>query len=66
LNIGVEHMQDFLETTRKPYYAGTFSYGGRGGHGWNPFKSRGELVRLMAAHVEKSAPPGRANKAWRY
>jgi hypothetical protein len=59
-------MQDFLETTRKPYYAGTFSYGGRGGHGWNPFKSRGELVRLMAAHVEKSAPPGRANKAWRY
>ena len=66
LNVGVEHMQDFLESTRDPYYAGTFSYGGRGGHGWSPFRSRGELIRVMAAHVAKNAPPGKANKGWRH
>ena len=66
LNIGVEHMQDFLESTRDPHYAGTFSYGGRGGHGWSPFKSRGELIRLMADHVQRNAPPGKASRTWRY
>ena len=29
----VEHLEDFLMTTKEPYFAGTFSYGGRGGHG---------------------------------
>lgn len=66
LNIGVEHMQDFLESTSDPYYAGTFSFGGRGGHGWTPFKSRGELIRVMAAHVQSNAPSGRGNRGWRY
>jgi len=66
LNIGVEHMEDYLESTRNPYYGGTFAYGGRGGHGWSPFKSRGELIRLMADHVQRNAPPGRGNKTWRY
>ncbi|MAG58436.1 MAG: hypothetical protein CMJ83_19280 [Planctomycetes bacterium] len=66
LNIGVEHMEDFLESTRSPYYGGTFAYGGRGGHGWSPFKARGELIRLMAAHVQRHAPAGRDAKRWRY
>ena len=64
LNIGVEHMEDFLETTRDPYYAGTFSYGGRGGHSWSPFRG-GELIRAMAAHVAKNAPAG-VPKDWQY
>ena len=33
LNFGVYHMEDFLENTSDPYYAGTFTYGPRGGHG---------------------------------
>lgn len=64
LNIGVEHLEDFLETTRNPYYGGSFSYGGRGGHSWSPFQSRGQLIRVMAAHVLAHAPAGRQNRAW--
>lgn len=67
LNIGVEHMEDFLESTREPYFAGTFNWGGGpdGGHGWRPFSTNGELIRTMAAQVERNAPPG-SGKAWKY
>jgi hypothetical protein len=67
LNIGVEHMQDFLESTRTPYFAGTFNWGGGpdGGHGWRPFASDAELIRVMATHVERNTPAGRS-RGWKY
>ncbi|MHC5063242.1 MAG: alpha/beta hydrolase-fold protein, partial [Planctomycetota bacterium] len=56
LNIGVEHLEDFLMTTTDPYFAGSFSYGGRGGHSWSPFRSQGELIRVMATHIKTNMP----------
>jgi hypothetical protein len=64
LNIGVRHLEAFLETTRDPYYAGTFTYGAMGGHGWRPMTTA-QLLRLMAQHILKNTPPGK-NKDWRY
>jgi hypothetical protein len=50
-------MEEFLESTTDPYYAGEFWYGKRGGHGWRPFDTV-ELVRRMADHVQANAPAG--------
>ena len=55
LNVGVYHMEAFLESTTQPYYDGSFTYGARGGHSWRPFDNA-ELLRRMAAHLEKNAP----------
>lgn len=56
LNQGVYHMEDFLESTKNPYYAGTVTYGAKQkGHGWRPY-SQAELVRKMAEHIEKNRP----------
>ena len=63
LNVGVYHMEAFLETTRDPYYAGSFSYGARGGHGWRPFDNA-ELLRRMARHIAANAPAGTDTGAW--
>ena len=55
LNFGVYHMEDFLTKTTNPYYDGSFTYGERGGHGWQPY-SDGQLLRVMAEHIEKVHP----------
>jgi hypothetical protein len=64
LNVGVYHMQEFLETTTEPYYDGTFTFGARGGHGWRPYSSA-ELLRVMADHIAANAPPGTDTSGWR-
>jgi len=64
LNIGVRHLEAFLESTREPYYAGSFTYGAMGGHGWRPMTTA-QLLQLMAVHVLKNTPPGQP-KDWRY
>ncbi|MCD6192366.1 MAG: hypothetical protein J7L26_02720 [Candidatus Aminicenantes bacterium] len=68
LNEAVYELEDFLEKTTAPYYAGSFAYGRpRQGHGWNPFGyGTGELERAMAKHILKHAPPGEDTSAWRY
>ena len=66
LNVGLEKLEDFLRTTRQPYFGGTFSWGGRGGHSWNPFGSQGELLRLISLHIEASAPDGASIGDWHY
>ena len=53
LNFGVYHMEDFLTKTTNPYYAGTFTYGERGGHGWQPY-SDGELIKVMNEYLKKN------------
>lgn len=64
LNFGVYFMEEFLEQTRNPYYAGSFTYGARGGHGWRPY-SNAHLLRMMAEHIAKNAPPGAKTQAWK-
>jgi len=65
LNVGVYHTERFLESTRDPYYAGSFTYGARGGHGWRPYDSI-HLLRMMAEHITKNAPPGADTQSWKY
>ena len=56
---------EFLETTTAPHYAGSFEYGARAGHGWNPL-GRVRMLEEMAAHVAANAPrddaPGRVKR----
>lgn len=65
LNVGVYHMEAFLESTRDPYYGGTVTYGARGGHGWRPY-STAQLLRIMADHITRNAPPGSDTSSWKY
>jgi len=62
LNVGVYHMEEFLESTTDPYYGGSFAYGARGGHGWRPY-GYDQLLRVMADHIVKNAPHERG-QAW--
>jgi S-formylglutathione hydrolase FrmB len=54
---GVYRLEEFLETTSDPHYAGEFGYGPRGGHGWSPFE-RTELLEEMAIHMEAAGADG--------
>ncbi|MFQ5571812.1 MAG: alpha/beta hydrolase-fold protein [Rhodothermales bacterium] len=65
LNVGVYHMEAFLESTTDPYYGGSFQYGARGGHGWRPYGYE-ELLKIMAAHIIENAPPGADTQRWNY
>ncbi len=55
LNVGVYHMEEFLESTTNPYYAGSFTYGPKGGHGWRPW-TRPELLDRVHQHILKNTP----------
>jgi Putative esterase len=65
LNFGVYYLEEFLESTTDPYYAGSISYGKRGGHGYRPYGSD-ELLRVMAAHISRMAPDGSDISSWKY
>jgi hypothetical protein len=58
-------MEDFLESTKNPYYAGDFRYGRPAkGHGWQPM-TNADLLREMAAQIAKNAPTGANTSSWR-
>ena len=70
LNESLYLMERFLESTKDPYYGGTFRWGrpqvghtviGLGVDPW-PFK----LLEEMAAHITKNAPPGEDTRQWKY
>ncbi|HEV2493346.1 MAG TPA: alpha/beta hydrolase-fold protein [Terriglobia bacterium] len=66
LNLAVYLLEDFLEDTKNPYYAGSFEYGRpMKGHGWMPM-SPAELVRMMAEQIKKDAPAGENTGQWNY
>ena len=66
LNLAVYRLEDFLKSTKDPYYEGSFEYGRpMKGHGWMPM-SFVELVRIMADHITKNAPAGENPAAWKY
>jgi enterochelin esterase-like enzyme len=68
LNEAVYELEEFLESTKDPYYEGTFGYGRpRKGHGWSPFdRATGELERAMARHITQNAPRGENISQWKY
>ena len=67
LNEAVYLLEDFLETTDNPYYAGKFEYGDKGGHGWSPWRNnRSGLYVEMARHIIKNAPNGENTSMWNY
>jgi hypothetical protein len=62
LNLAVYRLEDFLKSTNNPYYAGSFEYGRpMKGHGWTPYTPE-ELVKVMAAAIEKQPRTGAAAK----
>jgi hypothetical protein len=66
LNMAVYKVQEFLETTKNPHYAGSFEYGRPlKGHGFRP-TSTGDMLRVMAEHISKNAPAGASTASWNY
>jgi enterochelin esterase-like enzyme len=64
LNEACYLLEASLAAATSPAYGGEFRYGDRGGHGWSPFQGD-EMLREMAAHIRKNAPPG-AKADWVY
>lgn len=67
LNVGCYHLEAFLESTTDPWYAGSFTFGARGSHGYRPDDLAGlRLYRVMADHITQNTPPGADSSSWRY
>jgi len=61
----IYQLEDFLESTRAPYYGGSFRYGRpMKGHGWQPM-TNADLLREMADHIARRAPAGEPVRSWR-
>ena len=66
LNLGVYLLEDFLGTSRNPYYAGSFQYGRpMKGHGWQP-TTNFVLIKEMSEQISRNAPHGEAPQTWHY
>jgi hypothetical protein len=66
LNLAVYLTEDYLKTTKDPYYAGSFDYGRpMKGHGKRP-TSTGDMIRQMANEITKNAPAGESTSSWKY
>jgi len=76
LNNAVYLVEEFLESTRDPYYAGEVDYGDRAEHCWNGDHTRPNALSRLRYHqmfapkiverILKSAPPGADLTSWRY
>lgn len=76
LNNAVYLMEDFLESTKDPYYSGTVEYGDGFGHCWSgDHDNPNSISRLtynqrfapqMLEHILKTAPSGADVTRWRY
>lgn len=76
LNNAVYLMEEFLESTKDPYYEGEVDYGDRAEHCWNGDHSRPNYLSRLRYHqmhipkimerIKKSAPPGADLTSWRY
>jgi hypothetical protein len=76
LNNAVYLMEDFLEGTRDPYYAGEVDYGDRAEHCWNGDHENPNYISRLRYHtmyvpkilkrMRESAPPGADLTSWRY
>lgn len=76
LNNAVYLMQDFLDTTKDPYYAGSIEYGDRYEHCWTGDSQHSlrvggmtvnqRFIPIMARHIINTAPAGADTLSWRY
>jgi len=76
LNNAVYLVEDFLKTTRNPYYGGEVDYEPRAEHCWNGDHTRPNAISRLRYHqfyapkivdrILKSAPPGADLTSWRY
>ncbi len=76
LNNAVYLMEDFLKSTKDPYYDGEVDYGDRAEHCWNGDHTRPNYISRLCYHqmhipkimerIQKSAPPGADLTSWRY
>ncbi len=76
LNNAVYLMEEFLEGTENPYYAGEVDYGDRAEHCWNGDQENPIWISRLRYNTfylpkimkrfEASAPPGADLKSWRY
>lgn len=76
LNNAVYLMEDFLESTKNPYYSGDVDYGDRAEHCWNGDQENpNHISRLryntmyvpkILKRIEESAPEGADLTSWRY
>jgi hypothetical protein len=64
LNNAVVLLEDFLEKTKNPYYAGVVEYGDRKPHCWGP--GGAELIKLFEEHITKNAPKSEDTSKWKY
>lgn len=65
-NLAVYLLEDFLEGTKNPYYAGSFQYGRLlKGHGWQP-TTNADLVKTMAKYIASRAPASEEPGTWQY
>jgi hypothetical protein len=76
LNNAVYLMEDFLESTTNPYYAGEVDYGDRAEHCWNGdqqnpnhisrLRYNSMYVPKIMQRIKESAPEGADLTSWRY
>jgi len=76
LNNAVYLIEEFLESTKTPYYGGEVDYGDRAEHCWNGDHTRPNGSSRLRYHqmfipkaverILKTAPPGADLKSWRY
>ena len=76
LNNAVYLIEEFLESTKNPYYEGEMDYGDRAEHCWNGDHDRPNAISRLRYHqmfipriverIEKSAPAGADLISWRY
>ncbi len=76
LNNAVYLVDDFLKTTKNPFYGGEVDYECRAEHCWNGDHTRPNAISRLRYHqfyapkivdrIIKSAPPGADLKSWRY
>ncbi len=66
LNLAVYRFEEFLKQTTNPHYPGQFTYGRpMKGHSWHAWTWAG-MVREIAAHIQRNAPPGEDSGGWNY
>ena len=76
LNNAVYLVEDFLKSTKNPYYGGEVDYGDRAEHCWNGDHTRPNAISRLRYHqmfapkiverILKTAPPGGDVTSWRY
>ncbi|MBS3819672.1 hypothetical protein KGY73_09250 [bacterium] len=76
LNNAVYLMEDFLENTTDPYYAGEVDYGDRDEHCWNGDHTRPNAISRLRYHqmfipkivkrIQESVPEGGDIHSWKY